>query len=137
MQQTNGHLSIAGLLEKLSSDVATLVRQEVALARAELEEKAQSATTGVALLAVAVMAGLAASAVLIAAIVLALATVMPAWLAAFVVAAVLLTIAAPTGLAGVSRIRRATPVKPERTIEWVKEDVRWLSEQKSSAERSS
>jgi uncharacterized membrane protein YqjE len=137
MQQTNGHRSIAGLLEKLSADIATLVRQEVALARAELEEKARSAATGVALLAVAAAAGLAAGAVLVAAAVLALATLMPAWLAAFIVAAVLLTIAAPAGLAGISRIKRATPVKPERTIEWVKEDVRWLSEQKRSAERSS
>jgi uncharacterized membrane protein YqjE len=137
MQHTNGNLSITALLEKLSSDVATLARQEVALARAELEEKMRSATTGAALLAVAAAAGLAAGAVLVAALVLVLALFMPAWLAAFIVAAVLLTIAAPAGLAGISRIRRATPVKPERTIEWVKEDVRWLSEHKSSAERSS
>jgi cytochrome c biogenesis protein CcdA len=137
MQQTNGSQSFASLLERLSGDVATLVRQEVELARAELEEKARSAVAGVALVAIAAAAGLAAGAVLIAAVVLALATVMPAWLAALIVAAVLLTIAAPAWLAGVSRIKLATPIRPERTIEWVKEDVRWLSEQTRSAEKSS
>jgi hypothetical protein len=137
MQQANGNQSIKGAFERLSNDVATLARQEVALARAELEEKARSAAAGIALIAVAAAAGMAAAAVLVAAAVLALATAMPAWLAALIVAAVLVTIAGPAMLAGVSRIKRATPVKPERTIEWVKEDVQWLSEQRSSAERSS
>jgi len=136
MQQTDGRQSIARLLQRLSSDVRTLVQQEAALARAEFEEKLRSAMAGIVLLVVAAGAVMAAGAVLVAAAVLALATAMPAWLAALIVAAGLLTIAAPALLAGVSRIRHATPVKPERTIEWVKEDVRWLSEQTSSAERS-
>lgn len=135
--QVNGSQSITGLLERLSGDIATLVRQEIALARAELEEKAHSAVAGMALLAVAAAAGLAAGAVLVAAAVLALATAMPAWLAALIVAAMLITIAGATLLAGVSRLKRTAPMKPERTIEWVKEDMRWLSEQRSSAERSS
>jgi uncharacterized membrane protein YqjE len=137
MQQTNGSVSIAQLLERLSTDIATLVRQEVELAKAELTEKAQSAAAGMVLLLVAAGCALAAGAVLIAAFVLLLSTVMPSWLAAFIVFVVLVTVAAPAGLAGVSRVRRATPLKPERTIAWVKEDLRWLSERTSSAGKSS
>jgi hypothetical protein len=81
--------SAAGLLSRLLGDFTALVRNEVALAKAELSEAANSAKAGLAALAIAAALLLAGSLTLIAAIVLALAEVMEPWLAALIVGGVL------------------------------------------------
>jgi xanthine/uracil permease len=77
--------SAASLLSRLVGDCTALVRNEVALAKAELSESMARAKAGVAALIGAVATLLAGSLAVIAAIILALAEVMEPWLAALVV----------------------------------------------------
>ena len=78
------------------------------------------------------MPGLAALGALTACLILALNAVMPAWLAALLVAVVYGIIAYVLVKRGQARIRQATPVVPEQTVETVKEDVEWARTQMRS-----
>jgi hypothetical protein len=64
-----------------------------------------------------------ALATLITTAILALALVVDAWLAALIVALVLLAAAAVAGVLGKNKVASATPAKPERAMEGVKEDI--------------
>ena len=81
--------SAATLFSRLISDASALVRNEVALAKAELSNAANSAKLGAAALAVAAVVMLAGAMSLIAALILGLAEVMEPWLAALIVGVVL------------------------------------------------
>jgi hypothetical protein len=81
--------SAAGLLSRLLGDFTALLRNEVALAKAEFSEAASTAKAGVAALAIAAVVLLAGTLTLLAAAVLALAEVMAPWAAALSVGAVL------------------------------------------------
>ena len=76
--------------------------------------------------------GLAALGALTACFILALDTIMPAWLAALIVAVVYGIVAFVLVKQGQARIKRATPPVPEQTIETVKEDVEWAKTQMRS-----
>ncbi len=75
------------------------------------------------LLIAALVIVLYAIGVLLTAAVMGLATVMPAWLAALVVAVVMLIVAAILGLIGWKRFKKGLPITPKRTIDSVKNDV--------------
>jgi hypothetical protein len=84
----NGSLenqSPAGLLSRLVSNLAELVRNEIALAKAELSASTTRAKGGIVAFIGAVSTLLAGSLTLVAAIILALAKVMEPWLAALIV----------------------------------------------------
>jgi hypothetical protein len=74
----------------------------------------------------------AALGALTACFILALNAVMPAWLAALIVALVYGAIAAFLALRGRDKVKQATPLVPEQTIETVKEDVEWAKTQMRS-----
>ncbi len=117
--------AITARLDRLSADLVELVRDEVALAKREMAEKARAAALGVALAAGAAMLGAAGLILLLVVVVLALSTAMPAWLACALVAAGTLTMAAVLGLIAVGILRRVSPM-PERTIAGIRADVDWL-----------
>jgi hypothetical protein len=108
--------SLGELFGRLSSDLTTLVRQELELARAELTEKGREAGKGAGLFGGAGVVGLLAAGALTACIVLALDLAMPAWLAALIVAVVYGAIAAVLALRGRDRVKAATPPIPEQTV---------------------
>jgi hypothetical protein len=118
--------NIPELLQELSQQTATLARQEIELAKAELTEKGKRAGAGAGLLTGAGVVGLLALGALTTAIVAALATAMPTWLAALIVAVVYAAIAGVLALIGKSRVQEAGPPAPEQTVETVKEDVQWV-----------
>ena len=62
-------------------------------------------------------------AALITTAILALALVLPAWAAAGIVTLVLLAAAAVVSLVGKKRVQEATPAKPERAMDNVKQDI--------------
>ena len=117
------------LLKQLSEETTRLVRQEMELAKAELTQKGKQAGAGAGLFGTAGAIGLAALGALTACFILALNAVMPAWLAALMVAVVYGIIAFVLVKQGQARMRRATPPVPEQTIETVKEDVEWAKTQ--------
>ena len=124
--------SLGELLKQLSEQTTRLVHQELELAKAELTQKGKEAGAGAGMFGGAGALGLAALGALTACFILALNAVMPAWLAALIVAVVYGIIAFVLVKQGQARIKRATPPVPEQTIETVKEDVEWAKTQMRS-----
>jgi len=116
--------SIGDLLKQLSQDTSTLVRQEMALARAELTEQGKRAGTGAGMLGGAGVAGLLTLGALTATLIGVLDTAMPFWLAALIATVIWAAVAGVLALQGRNKIKEATPPAPQ-TVETVKEDVRW------------
>jgi MFS family permease len=127
--------SIGELFSKLSNETSTLIRQEMALARAEMTEKGKEAGKGAGLFGGAGVVGLLAAGALTAAIILVLATFLPEWVAALIVAVVYGAVAAVLALRGKQEIKRAAPPVPEQTIETTKEDVAWAKTRARSGTR--
>lgn len=122
--QRTDEASIGELLRRLSQDTTELVRQEMALARAELTEQGRQAGTGAGMLGGAAVAALLALGALSASAIAALDEVVALWLAALIVAALWGAAAAILGLRGRDEVREAMP-PAQQTTETVKEDVRW------------
>ena len=115
--------SAADLLKQVSEQTQRLIRQELALARLELTDKAKHAGIGVGMLVGAGLVAFFAAGILVATLVLVLATALDAWLAALIVAVALLALAGLLAVLGKGQLERATPPAPEQTIESVKTDV--------------
>lgn len=115
--------SIADLIKQLSEQTQTLVRDEIRLAMLELRDKAKKAGVGAGLFGASGLIALFGVATLIAAVVLALATFLEAWLAALIVAVVLLAVAGLLALTGKREIQEASPPIPEEAMQSTKEDV--------------
>jgi hypothetical protein len=126
---------IGELLKQLSEETTRLVHQELELAKAELTQKGRQAGLGAGLFGAAGAIGLLAAAALTACFILALDAVMPAWLAALIVAVVYGAVAAVLALRGRDRVKQAVPPVPEQTIETVKEDMEWAKTQMPSAKK--
>jgi hypothetical protein len=127
--------SLPELLKQLSQEVTQLLKQEIELAKAEVGEKGRQAGKGAGLLGSAGVIGLGAVGALTACFILALNAVMPAWLAALIVAVVYGVVAAILAMQGRNRIRQATPPVPEQTVETLKEDVQWAKNQTPSVKK--
>jgi uncharacterized membrane protein YqjE len=121
------------LVKDLSTQVSTLVRQELELAKVELTAKGKQAGIGAGMFGGAGLFALYGVGALVATAILALATAVAAWLAALIVAVVLLAVADVLALMGKSRAQRAAPAVPEQTVATIKEDVRYTKEHVAEA----
>jgi uncharacterized membrane protein YqjE len=119
--------STAELVQRASEQVSRLIRDELALAKAELAEKGKHAGIGVGLFGGTGVLGLYGLTALLAAAVLGLAEVMPGWLAALIVAAVLFVMAGVLALMGRRQVQQAAPPMPEGAAESVRADVRTVT----------
>ena len=113
------------LLRRLSEETTTLVKQEVELAKAELQEKGKQAGMGAGMFGGAGLFGVGAFAALTACIIAALELAMPLWLAALIVAVVYAAVAGVLAMSGKRKVKEAAPPVPEQTMDSVKEDVEW------------
>lgn len=131
--------SMGVLFKRLSADLSVLMRQEFELFRTEMTEKTVRAGRrvgeGAGMLSGAAVAGLMALAALTTTIILALALVMPAWVAALIVTIAYGAIAATLAVSGKRKIKDVAPPVPTQTIETVKEDVEWAKTQTKSVKR--
>jgi uncharacterized membrane protein YqjE len=118
-----GEPSTGELINRLTAQSTELIRSELQLAKTEMTEKAKHAGVGIGMFGGAGVVALYGLGALIAAIILALALVLPAWLSALIVAVVLFAIAGIVALLGKKQVTQATPAAPERTIDNVKKDV--------------
>ena len=123
------------LVKDLSTQVSTLVRQELELAKVELTAKGKQAGIGAGMLGGAGLFALYGVGALVATAILALSTAVAGWLAALIVAVVLLAVAGVLALLGKSRAQRAVPPVPEQAVATVKEDVRYTKEHVADARR--
>jgi uncharacterized membrane protein YqjE len=115
---------LGALVSQLTSDMSRLVRDELQLAKAELKDKGKEAGVGIGLFGGAGSIALYGVGALIAAAILGLATAVPAWLSALIVAAVLFVIAGIAALLGKRHVSRATP--PVHAVEGMHEDLEAL-----------
>jgi len=114
---------VGELLKQLSDQTATLVRQEMELARIELVEKGKQAGIGAGAFGGAGLMAVFMVGALTATLILALDTFLEGWLAALIVTVVYAAIAGGLALAGKSRVQRATPPVPEEAKASVQRDV--------------
>ena len=124
--------SLGELLKQLSQETTQLVHQELELAKAEIQQKGKQAGAGAGMFGGAGALGLAALGALTACFILARDLIMPAWLAALIVAVVYGIIAFVLVKQGQAKLKQAAPPVPEQTIETVKEDVEWAKTQMRS-----
>jgi uncharacterized membrane protein YqjE len=108
--------SISELVQRLSGQTQTLVRQELQLAQLELKQKGKRAGIGAGMFGGSGLFALYGLGALVAAAILGLATAVDPWLAALIVAAVLFAVAGVLALTGKKQVDEATPPAPERAI---------------------
>lgn len=109
--------SIKELVTDLRDDTVRLVKGEIALAKAEMGEKAKSLGVGAGLLVGALVLVLFGFGTLLAAAVLGLSLVLPAWLAALIVGGALILVAVVLALIGVAKLKKGAKPVPERSLE--------------------
>jgi uncharacterized membrane protein YqjE len=127
--------STGELLRRLSEETTTLVKQELELAKAELQQKGKQAGVGAGMFGGAGLFGVGAFAALTACLVAALDLAMPLWLAALIVAVVYAAVAGVLALRGRQKVKQAAPPVPEQARESVKEDVEWAKTRARSGRR--
>ena len=123
------------LLKQLTDQTTRLVKQEIELAKLELQEKGKKAGVGAGMFGGSAALGLYALGALTATIILALATFLPGWVAALIVTVVYGAIAGVLALRGKAQVKQATPPVPEQAVETTKEDARWVKTKAQSARR--
>ena len=115
--------AIGLLIGDLSDQTRRLVRDELRLATSELREKGKHAGAGAGLAGAAGVIALFGGGALIAAAVLALALVVPAWLSALLIGGALLVIGGIAALVGRRQLSSATPPVPQEAAAGVAKDV--------------
>ena len=116
--------SLFTLIASLPTLLVDLVRGELEALKNEILEKVKKAGIGLGLLVGAGVFAFFATLVLIAAAVLGLATVLPAWAAALIIGGAILLLAVILALAGVASLKKGIPPAPTETIKSIKKDVR-------------
>jgi hypothetical protein len=121
---------VAALLSDLAGETSTLVRQEIALFKAELGEKLSQMGLGAALLVAGGIIAFSGWFALLAAAILGLSHVLAPWLSALIVGVVVIALGAGLALFGKSRLK-ADALVPRRTLNSLREDEAWIRDQVS------
>jgi hypothetical protein len=116
--------SLVELVTDLPELVTDLVHAEIELLKTELIGKLKALGIGAGLMVGALGVLLFMVGTLLTAAILGLGTVMPPWLAALIVSAVLLIIAVVLALLGWARMKHGIPPIPSEGIESLQKDVR-------------
>ena len=115
--------STSELVQRASEQVSRLVRDEIALAKAELAEKGKHAGIGAGLFGDGGVLALYGIGALIATLIIVFDLFLPLWLAALIIATSLFLIAGILALIGKSQVKKAVPPEPQAAIASVKADV--------------
>lgn len=118
--------SLFTLLRELPATLLELVRIEFEELKREMGRKLKKLGLGALLISIAATLGLFLLGTLIAAAILGLALVMPAWLAALVVSGALLVVMIILLAAGVSTFKKGNPPLPTETFDALIEDAHAL-----------
>jgi hypothetical protein len=122
-QRRDKKKSIFALLSDVPTLVRELVKGELELLKTEIVAKLKILGLGAGLILGAVIVLFFFIGVLLTAGILGLATIMPGWLAALIVAFVLLIAIAILAWIGYREIKKAMPPVPEATIKNLKRDI--------------
>jgi len=124
--------SFPELLRELGDELATLLRQEIALAKVELAEKGRTAGASAGMFGAGALFGLGAFGALTAAVIALIALALPVWAAALIVAVVYGIVAYVLAQRGRRKLTEAAPLVPEMTAATVKEDIAWAKTRATS-----
>ena len=119
---------LGDLFSDLASDMSNLVRQEVALAKLEVTQKAKYLGRNIGYLVVGGAVAYAGLLAVIAAIIMLLDRYMPAWGAALLVGVVVAVIAWLLIGKALAALQQAE-LTPRETVETLKEDATWMKQQ--------
>ena len=119
---------LGDLFSDLATEMSNLVRQEVALAKIEVSQKAKYVGKNVGYLVVGGAIAQGAMLAVIAALIMLLDKVMPNWGAALVVGLVVAGIAWLLIGKALSALQQIE-IAPRQTVETLKEDATWMKEQ--------
>lgn len=115
--------SLGQLIGELPGLISTLIKDEILQLKRELTSRLTHIGIGAGLFIAAAFLAFFAFATLIAAAVLGIATALPAWLAALIVAAALLLITGILVFVGLKSVKSGIPPVPEHAIESIKKDI--------------
>ena len=115
--------STAELVQRASDQISRLVKDEIALAKAELAEKGKHAGIGVGLFGGASVLAMYGLGALIATLIIVFDLFLPLWLAALIVTVALFLVAGILALLGKKQVTKAAPPEPTAAIQSVKADV--------------
>ena len=124
--RTGSTRSLLSLVTDIPALIQELFHREVELLKAEIIGKLKALGVGAGLLLGAAVVVLFALGVLFTAGILALGQIMPGWLAALLVALLLLIVAAILALVGFRILKRGIPPIPKDSIDSLQKDVRAL-----------
>jgi membrane protein implicated in regulation of membrane protease activity len=116
--------SLLSLVTDIPALIQELFHREVELLKAEIIAKLKALGIGAGLIAGAAVILLFMIGTLLTAAIFALSQVMPGWLAALLVAALLLIVAAILALIGYRILKRGVPPVPTESIDSLKRDYR-------------
>ena len=114
---------IGELIRTIIAEAMLLIRQELRLAAAESKPKLARAGMGLGLVFVAALFALGTFGALTATLIIALALVVPGWLAALIVTLGYALICAAAALQGIAAVKKAGSLVPTQTLQTLKEDV--------------
>ncbi|GLI03748.1 hypothetical protein Pa4123_90280 [Phytohabitans aurantiacus] len=115
--------STGELVQRASEQISRLVRDELALAKAELAEKGKHAGLGIGLFGGGGALAFYGLGALVATGILLLDLVLPAWAAALIVTVVLFVMAGVLALVGRRQVKQAVPPTPSAAAMSVRADV--------------
>lgn len=121
-------MSMRGEATEIAAELQQLMRMEMELAQAEVQEAKQRATRGTVFGAMAVEYAMLVSVFLFLAIMFAIDTALPLWAAALITTGIVAVIAAIFGLLAMSQWKKFSPM-PKRAMRSMKEDLRWARSQ--------
>ena len=119
--------SLGEILSGVAGDIQGLVRGEIALARAELDQSLHRILIGAIWLLGGALVAFAGLVVVLQGVAAALATVLPTWAASLIIGVVIVAIGGLFARSGLSKISLKT-LTPNRTAANLQQDARVLKE---------
>jgi hypothetical protein len=128
--------SIGGLIRGILTDLRTLIREEIALARVEIRDQAGKARAAAMSFGVAAAALLFGGTFLLIALATGIAELfeLPVW-AGFLIVAALLSVIGFVMLSSGRKQLRTFRAVPEETVSTLKENSEWIAKRLSSGQR--
>lgn len=122
---TSTEPSVSDLIGRLTSDVSTLFREELELAKVELRQEAQKAGKAAGKLGAAAVVGFIAALLLSWALAWLIALALGAWAGFAIVGVIYAIVAAVLGLNGKKQLQAVNPT-PEQTVDTLQDDKEWV-----------
>ncbi len=127
VRSEGGRTGLGEVLGSLVADLQNLVRGEIKLARAEMDQKIDTLLVSAIWLLGGALVAFAGLVVLLQAIAAGLALVMPAWAALLIVGIVIVVAGALVAYSGLSSLSLKT-LTPNRTVSSLEKDIRIVKE---------